>query len=277
MKRMWMLAAGSLLFATAGCDSIAAKPVPLEGQSWYSGEPSPGRTGDGADPEVDPSEFTGETDRDRSFTLRLRRHPSGLIRKADVGLDAQGRLQVVLERRVEPEDALGLCKDLLDGSSRSFPDRKIVLSMLGPANEPILQAYYRPWRGVRYRIIPDAAATSGAVPSSATPEVSNPLARSGVTEADTKFASSINLHIEILVQNVQADLDRHGRLWFSMPSGVASERVLPLVRHIVDEAHAQFPGREIKVTVFDSAGERIGEATFDLVDQLHWSPAPQAT
>ncbi|MHC5544028.1 hypothetical protein ACYOEI_37860, partial [Singulisphaera rosea] len=172
MNRLWMLAAGSLLFASFGCDSIAAKPSPLEAQSWYSADPSE----DGAAPEVDPSGSTGETDRDRDFTLRLRKHPSKLIRKADVELETQGRLRVVLDSKVEPEDALGLCKDLLDGSSRCFPDRRIVLTLLGPSNEPILQAHYRPWHGIRHRIIPETTTPPNdgpSVPSGTT----SPLAR----------------------------------------------------------------------------------------------------
>ncbi|HMB02518.1 MAG TPA: hypothetical protein VKP69_02120, partial [Isosphaeraceae bacterium] len=169
-------------------------------------------------------EVSWDTERDRTFAAFLRDKSGGTVRKAAVGIERHGVLRIELDQSVAPEDTLPLTKSILAGARKDFPDRPITLSVYDPAGAPILKARYRPGQGVNYQIAHDGpnarprGAGRPAEPSGSA--AADPLARSGVTEADRNFAAWAEEHGRAFLRYVQADLERHGRLWFGVTRDV---------------------------------------------------------
>jgi len=74
-----------------------------------------------------------------------------------------------------------------------------------------------------------------------------------------------------LLRYVEADLDRHGRLWFGVTDKVAPDEVRVLTQSLLEGARTEFPRRELTATVFDPQGEKIGTATLGADGQARWS------
>jgi hypothetical protein len=91
-----------------------------------------------------------------------------------------------------------------------------------------------------------------------------------VTESDRKFAEWAEAHGRAFLRYVQADLERHGRLWFGVTSDVKPADLPALTRSLLQGAMKEFPKKELQATVFDPEGERIGRATLDSRGNIHW-------
>ncbi len=230
--------------------------------------PAGGPVADPARPEV-----SFETDRDRTFARFLENNAGGMIRKAAVGIEKKGVLNVEITRAVAPEDTLTLTKSLLAGARKDFPDQPITLSLYDPQNAPILKARYRPGEGVHYQIAhaPTGAAAGGEPKPAVKPAAGNdPLTRGGVTERDQKFAVWAEEHGRPLLRYVEADLERHGRLWFGITRDVKPADVKPLAQSLLEGARKEFPRGDLVATVFDPEGERIGRAHLGSGGGVQW-------
>ena len=99
-----------------------------------------------------------------------------------------------------------------------------------PQDAPILKARYRPGEGVHYQI--GAGKSQGQTPAttSTSKPAGDPLTRGGVTERDQAFAAWAETHGKSMLRYVEADLERHGRLWFGVTRDVKPEEVRPLHR-----------------------------------------------
>ena len=93
---------------------------------------------------------------------------------------------------------------------------------------------------------------------------------SGVTEADRKFAAWAEEHGRAYLSYVQADLERHGRLWFGVTREVKPDDVPQLTKSLLQGAQKEFPHRDLVATVFDPEGERIGKAHLGANGQVRW-------
>jgi hypothetical protein len=219
-------------------------------------------------------EVSWDTERDRSFAEFLRVKSGAMIRKAAVGIERRGDLRIELDQSVAPEDTLPLTKSILAGARKDFPDRPITLSVYDPAGAPILKARYRPGQGVHYQIAhggPDAQKREAGRPAEPSgSEAADPLARSGVTEADRKFAAWAEEHGRAFLRYVQADLERHGRLWFGVTRDVKPADVPELTKSLLQGAQKEFPRRDLVATVFDPEGERIGKAHISADGRVRW-------
>ena len=270
---------GSLLLAIiAGCAPSVSEPPQVPTRPSHSVQ----RPADPANMpptvgEVAP-EISWETDRDREYASFLKGHSGGLIRKAAVGIAERGQLRVEISKAVEPDETLGLTKSLLAGARKDFPNRPITLSLYDPHGDPILKAHYRPKHGVHYEIIHVGPSTTGRaateptearVPKGSSSE-SEPLAHSGVTSGDRKFATWAEEHGRSYLRYVQADLERHGRLWFGVTREVKPADVPNLTRSLLEGAQKEFPKRELVATVFDPEGEKIGRAHLSPDGQIRW-------
>lgn len=221
------------------------------------------------------AEISWDTDRDKTYAEFLRDHSGGMVAKAAVGLEKAGMLRVELDRSVAPEDTLELTKSLMAGARKDFPDRPITLAVFDPKGEPILKARFKPGQGVHYQI-------AHQKPGEARPEEANapapgpaarpgdPLTRSGVTEADRKFAAWAEEHGRSYLRYVEADIEKHGRLWFGVSREVKPADVPELTRSLLDGARKEFPRGELEATVFDPEGERIGRAHLEAGGQVRW-------
>jgi len=219
-------------------------------------------------------EVSWDTDRDRTFAEFLRDKSGGMIRKAAVGLDKHGILRIELDSSVAPEDTLDLTKSLMAGARRDFPDRPITVSVYDPKGEPILNAHYRPDQGVHYEVAHQDRSSSRSDGGQAAPHAggapADPLARSGVTEADRKFAAWAEEHGRAYLRYVQADLEKHGRLWFGVTRDVKPADVPELTKSLLEGAQKEFPRRDMIATVFDPEGERIGKAHLGADGRVRW-------
>ena len=63
-----------------------------------------------------------------------------------------------------------------------------------------------------------------------------------------------------MLRYVEADLERHGRLWFGITREVKPADVRPLTQSLLEGARKEFPSGDLVATVFDPDGERIGRA-----------------
>lgn len=221
-------------------------------------------------------EASWETDRDRKFAGFLQDKSGGMLRKAAVGLDKGGILRVELDQSVAPEDTLELTRSLLAGARNDFPDRPITISVFDPAGEPILKARYQPGQGVQYQVVHDRPGPASPLPDRAS--ASDPggpadlTARPGVAQADRKFATWAEEHGRSYLRYVEADLEKHGRLWFGVTREVKPADVPQLTRSLLEGAQKEFPRRELVATVFDPDGERIGKAHLGSDGQIRWEP-----
>jgi hypothetical protein len=198
-----------------------------------------------------------------------------MIREASVGIEKEGLVQVVLDRSVAPDDTLALTKSVMAGARNDFPDRSINLVVFDPLRQPILKARYRPGQGVRYEIThdrPDASrrGESESAPPTVRPGRDDPLARSGVTEADRKFANWAEEHGKAYLRYVEADLEHHGRLWFGVSREVRPADVPELTRSLLEGARKEFPRGDLVASVFDPEGERIGKAHLSAGGNITW-------
>ena len=216
------------------------------------------------------AEISWDTDRDRVFAEFLRDKTGGMVRKAAVGIERRGEVRIALDQSAAPDDTLPLTKSIMAGARRDFPDRAITLSVYDPNGDPVLKARYRPGEGVQYQIAHDGAATrrDGAEPGRAAE--SDPQTRKGVTEADRRFAAWAEEHGHAFLRYVQADLERHGRLWFGVTREVKPEDVRQLTQSLLEGARKEFPRRDLVATVFDPEGERIGKAHLGADGRVRW-------
>jgi len=263
-----------LLTLVAGCtpnaiEPPAASPTPSAVQRPASAPaseiPSP-RTAGGK------AEISWDTEQDHRFADFLRDRSGGMVRKAAVGIERKGLLQVELDKSVGPDETLPLTKSLMAGARKDFPDRPITLKIFDPTGQPVLTARYHPDRGISYQIAQDDSPRSGGSsgPDRQSAEDAKALDRSGVTEADRKFATWAEEHGRAYLRYVQADLERHGRLWFGVTRNVKPADVPELTKSLLEGAMKEFPKRELKATVFDPEGERIGVAHLDARGRIRW-------
>lgn len=70
---------------------------------------------------------------------------------------------------------------------------------------------------------------------------------------------------------MQADLERHGRLWFGVTRQVKPDDVPELTRSLLEGARTEFPDRPLQAVVFDLEGERIGTAALGPDGKVNWS------
>jgi hypothetical protein len=267
---------GLVLALIAGCGPSVSEPPAPPARPTYSVQRPVVPANAPPSVSVSAPEISWETDRDRAYATFLKSHSAGLIRKAAVGLADRGELRVEISKAVEPEDTLDLAKSLLSGARKDFPDKPITLSLYDPNGEPILKAHYRPKHGVHYQIAhggpsTKARASTESVRAPAPKESSSePLGHSGVTSGDRKFATWAEEHGRSYLRYVQADLERHGRLWFGVTREVKPADVPKLTQSLLAGAQKEFPKRELVATVFDPEGERIGRAHMSADGQIRW-------
>ena len=258
-----MLAATATAADVSGCGGGVAEPPMAPAGAPVEGSRRPDVSVNAPPAEAVRPEVSFDTERDHTFARFLEKNAGGMIRKAAVGIEKHGDLKIEISRAVSPEDTLPLTKSLMAGARKDFPDQPITLSLYDPQNEPILKARYRPGEGVHYQIAHSPAGAGGTPKSADTtkPGAGNdPLSRGGVTERDQKFAAWAEEHGRPMLRYVEADLERHGRLWFGITREVKPADVKPLAQSLLEGAHKEFPRGELVATVFDPDGERIGRA-----------------
>jgi hypothetical protein len=266
------------LLAAAGCGGFGVGEPPARAPETAPYEvrrpvlPAADRDDRGGDPEAPArAEVSWDTERDGRFARFLQEKSGGMIRKAAVGIENRGTLRVEISRAVEPEDTLTLTRSLMAGARNDFPDRPITLSLYDPQGKPILKARYRPGHGVSYQIAhqPGGDRRPDEAPGNAG-KADDAIARGGVTERDQKFAAWAEDHGRPLLRYVEADLDRHGRLWFGITRDVKPADVRPLTQSLLQGARKEFPDRELVATVFDPDGQRIGRARLGRDGEVRW-------
>ena len=262
------------ILAAAGCVPGATEaPAPQS-------PPAISRTSEADRPAPRPvsaAKVSWETDRDRPFAEFLRDNSGGMIHDAAVGIEKRGVVEIKLDRTVAPDDTLALTKSVMAGARKDFPDRPITLAVFDPSGEPILKARFKPGQGVNYQIAHEPAASSRhGQPEAPAPAPTvhqgggDPLARSGVTEADRKFVSWAEEHGKAYLRYVEADLERHNRLWFGVTREVKPADVPELTRSLLEGARKEFPKGELVANVFDPEGERIGRAHLATDGKINW-------
>ncbi len=273
MSRIPIVAGCLALLTLPGCLPTPAEPpvappsVSRPAERNYPAPSSPSR-----------ADVSWDTDRDKTYAEFLRDHSAGMIKKAAVGIENKGLLRIELDRSVAPDDTLDLTKSLMAGARRDFPDRPITLAVFDPGGQPILKARFKPGQGVQYQIAHEPAGEArrgdGEGPSggSSAPAArpADPLSRSGVTEADRKFAAWAEDHGKSYLRYVEADLERHGRLWFGVSREVKPGDVPDLTRSLLEGARKEFPRGELVANVFDPEGERIGRAYLGAEGKVRW-------
>ena len=224
-------------------------------------------------PGASAAKVSWDTDRDRPFAEFLRDNSGGMVREASVAIENKGRFQVVLDRSVAPEDTLSLTKSLMSGARKDFADRPITLAVFDPSKTLILKAHYRVGQGVNYQVAQDSSATSTnrLEEPEVTPTTGQPSTRSGSTPADRKFAEWAEEHGKSYLRYVEADLERHGRLWFGVTRDVQPNDVPNLTKSLLEGAHKEFPNNKLTATVFDPDGEKIGSATLARDGSIDWA------
>jgi len=167
-----------------------------------------------------------------------------------------------------------LTKSIMAGARSDFPNKPITLSVYDPAGDLILKAHYRPDHGIHYEIAHEKSTPLKPAENPATTAEQGTsaevLARSGVTEADRKFVSWAEEHGRAFLRYVQADLEKHGRLWFGVTRDVKPSDVPDLTRSLLEGAQKEFPRRDLTATVFDPEGERIGKAHLGSDGHVRW-------
>jgi hypothetical protein len=260
---------------TVGCGAgVTEPPLSAPSQTPYeTGNLPPVRPVPAREFNPSPSndaEISWDTERDAKFARFLRDNSGGMIKKAAVGLEKRGDLRVEISRAVEPEDTLALTKSLMAGARKDFPDRAITLSLYDLQDAPILKARYRPGEGIHYQIVPGTTQSAAQAPSSTSQPTGDVLSRGGVTERDQAFAAWAEAHGKAMLRYVEADLERHGRLWFGVTRDVTPEEVKPLTKSLLEGARKEFPKGELVATVFDPDGERIGRARLERDGEVRW-------
>ena len=224
---------------------------------------------------VGATEVSWDTDRDRPFAEFLRDKSGGMLRKASVGIERRGSFQVVLDRSVAPDDTLDLTKSLMAGARKDFPDKPITLAVFDPSGELILRARYKVGQGVNYQIAHEGQEQGQGGRHSIEDEASKPAPastsnRSGVTESDRKFAEWAEEHGKAYLRYVEADLEKHGRLWFGVNRDVKPADVPDLTKSLLEGARKEYPRGELVATVFDPDGNKIGKAHLTGASSIQW-------
>ncbi len=224
---------------------------------------------------VNPESFTWDTDRDRPFAEFLRDKSGGMLRKAAVGIERGGKFQVILDKSVAPDDTLDLVKSLMAGARKDFPDKPISLGVFDPSGELILRANYKVGQGVSYKVAHESKAEGGR--QSVEDESNQPTSpvvansnRSGTTASDRKFAEWAEEHGKAYLRYVEADLERHGRLWFGVTREVKPADVPDLTKSLLEGARKEFPKGDLVATVFDPEGNKIGKAYLTGSSSIRW-------
>ena len=256
----------ALAFSTllaAGCLPDAPSPPPAVSR--------PDDRGSSAPAPRPRAELSWETDRDQRFAEFVRDRSAGMVKAVAVAIEKKGQLRVEIDKSVAPDDTLDLTKSLMAGARKDFPDRPITLSLYDPKGEPILKARYKPGQGVNYQIAHDTARREEetASPAAAAPSA-DPMTRSGVTEADRKFATWAEEHGKAYLRYVEADLEKHGRLWFGVTREVKPADVPELTKSLLEGARKEFPKGELVAKVFDPEGEPIGKAHLGTNGKITW-------
>ena len=275
------IAFGSLLGAgiIAGCGPTAIDPPPQQPPPVVSRpvERERERVPSPIAPRTGPADVSWDTERDRPFAEFLRDKSGGMIRKAAVGIERAGMLRVELDRSVAPDDTLDLTKSLMAGARRDFPDKPITLAVYDPTGELVLRARYKVGQGVNYQLANDSKTSSvraGDEEPRANPAPvstrSTDSTRSGVTEADRKFAEWAEGHGKAYLRYVEADLERHGRLWFGVTREVKPADVPALTKSLLEGARKEFPSGELVASVFDPEGNKIGKAYLGKNGSVRW-------
>ena len=288
MNRTLSAVGGTLLLAFSGCNPMADLEAPPKPRAEPTevrrpAEPAPrnvppppvstaSRTG--------PVDVTWDTPRDEVYAKFLRDHAGGMIQAARVGVDRKGVLEVKLDKSVAPDDTLELTKSLMSGVRKEFPDKPVDLKVFDPSGGAILTAHFVPGQGVKYQLAHSGASRTQAPPdrsSSTTPPPPAPASESassesgsGVTEGDRKFARWAEEHGKTYLRYVEADLEKHGRLWFGVTREIKPADVKDLTRSLLEGAQKEFPQREIVATVFDPQGDRIGRALLGADGSIRW-------
>jgi hypothetical protein len=276
MKPRTTLVPVCVLLAAAGCLPTPGEPPAAPPASPGYSVQRPAETGSAPPPaavtrSAGEPEVSWDTERDGRYARFLRDHSGGMIRKAAVGIEKHGTLRVEIDRSVAPDDTLPLTRSLMAGARKDFPDRSFILSLYDPDGKPILKARYRPDHGVDYKIVHGDEAHGATAPApSPSDAAAEPTSRSGVTEADRRFSAWAEDHGRAFLRYVQADLERHGRLWFGVTRDVKPADVPDLTRSLLEGAHKEFPRREIVATVFDPDGEKIGTARLGPDGKVRW-------
>ena len=272
MNRLHLALPGALACGIlAGCGGGTAVEEPRQLPTVASRPSEPERSADAAPARGRAAEVSWDTDRDRPFAEFLRDKSGGMIKEAAVGIAQKGRFQVVLDKSVAPEDTLSLTKSLMAGARKDFPDRPITLAVFDPSHELILRSHYAVGKGVSYKLAGEKTEHAAARPEETTAAPASAAStRSGTTEADRKFAEWAEEHGKSYLRYVEADLERHGRLWFGVTSEVKPADVPALTKSLLEGAHKEFPRGELVASVFDPEGEKIGKATLGRDGSIHW-------
>lgn len=268
--RRLVVVAATAVVGGAGCGSgVSEAPTPearTTAVSTNTTREGEFPRGDAAKPEV-----SWDTERDRVFARFLENNAAGMVRKAAVGIERRGDLKIELSRDVEPDDTLPLTTSLMAGARKDFPERPFTLSLYDPQGEPVLKARFRPGEGVNYQIAHGGKGAPEQAPKAAgTPGAGGPLERGGVTDRDQKFAAWAEEHGRSMLRYVEADLERHGRLWFGITHEVKPEDVRPLAQSLLEGARKEFARDDLVATVFDPDGERIGRARLGGGGEINW-------
>jgi len=248
---------------------VVSRPVERERERERVPSPTTRRTS--------PDKVTWDSERDRPFADFLRDNSGGMIKEAAVGIERAGMLRVELDRSVAPDDTLELTKSLMAGARKDFPDKPITLAVYDPDGQLVLRARYKVGQGVNYQLANESKTSSSRAgdegPKASSAPVSTPSTgstRSGVTEADRKFAEWAEGHGKAYLRYVEADLERHGRLWFGVTREVKPADVPALTRSLLEGAHKEFPGGELVASVFDPEGNKIGKAYLGKNGSVRW-------
>jgi hypothetical protein len=276
-----------LALTVAGCSPPSAAPSPEPPVSAPSPVPpltrtvqrpapptsTPSRSADDIPPDrQDNPHDTWDTPEDRRFAEFLREKSGGMIRQSAVGLSEAGKLRVQLSESVDPDDTLPLTRSILAGAKRDFSGKPFTLFINDPNGGLILKARVDEGGSVHYGLPGggDLAAAEAPGRSDGSTGAADALARGGVTERDRRFASWAEEHGRAYLRYVQADLERHGRLWFGVTRDVKPEDVKDLTRSLLEGASKEFPGQALTATVFDPEGERIGRARRSRGGEVEW-------
>ncbi|WP_435015514.1 hypothetical protein TA3x_003054 [Tundrisphaera sp. TA3] len=281
MRRKWAGLAGLCLAVLGGCNPMAGPPEASAPNRTEARRPAdsapanpPRAVGQGG------VKVAWDTRRDQTYAEFLRDHSAGMIKDATVCIERKGVMDVQIDQSVAPDDTLELTKSLMSGARKDFPDQPILLKIFDPSGAAILSAQFRPGEGVRYQIANEGATRTRVErdgPATAHQPASTPTTTSaassehpGTTEKDRRFASWAETTGKAYLRYVEADLEKHGRLWIGVTPEVKPSDVKPLTRSVLEGAQREFPGRDLVATVFDPHGERIGRAMLRSNGAIEW-------
>ena len=71
-------------------------------------------------------------------------------------------------------------------------------------------------------------------------------------------------------QMIEADLERHGRLWFGVTREVKPADVPALTKSLLEGARKEFPSGDLVASDFDPEGNKIGKAFLGKNGSIRW-------